>query len=208
LKYGSLRNPDFWSKKNIYLEKESVGLIFFSPINLKTNMIGDIGFTLYTGENEEIKKHLKKVYINILEVAKYVKVGMSFTEICEFALNLFKDKFVITKWKTISSNPNHLINLGHTIPGSFEDHFIFGNNYEEIKENIRAKRVPIQEAEKFEIPPTCAFTLECRLEDLYKTELPSAYFHFIVCFDDGNKVILENFSEIFNTVGMGYMNTK
>lgn len=207
LQYESLRNPDFWPKTDLVLEKETVGLIFFSPINRGTGMIGDIGFTLYRGNNEKIKRHLKNTYAAVLQIAEQAKVGMGFDEICSFALALYKNKFSITRWVPISSDPNVAINLGHSVPGSFESNFSFGNSYEEIKETIRTKRVPVIETEHFRIPETCAFTIESRLEDFNNPDMPSAYFHFIVCFDNGRKTILKNYNPIFTAVGMDYMNS-
>ena len=207
LHYDSLRNEIFWPQKNIFFEKESVGLIYFSPIARNTGMIGDLGFTVYRGNDEKTKQHLKNVYTVILQIAEHTKVGMKFSEISSFALNLYKNKFKPTKWVTISS-PNFAINLGHSIPGSFEDNFTFGNDYEEIKETIRTKRVHINDAEHFKIPETCAFTIESRLEDINDPNMPSGYFHFIVCFNKGQKTILENYSQIFSKVDMDYMNTK
>ena len=112
----------------------------------------------------------------------------------------------MTKWVPISSDPNVAINLGHSLPGSFEKNFIFGNGYEQTKETIRTKRVPVIETEHFKIPGTCAFTIESRLEDLNDPDIPSAYFHFIVCFNNGKKTILGNYKQVFKTVGMDYMN--
>lgn len=205
LQYDSLRNENFWPQNNIFLEKETVGLIYFSPIDRSTGMIGDIGFTIYRGVDEKIKKHLKNTYKVIRSIAEYTKVGMEFSEICSFALNLYKNKFKTTKWVTISS-PNFTINLGHSIPGSFEENFTFGNTYEEIKDSIRTKRVDVNNEEHFKIPETCAFTIESRLEDLNNPAMPSAYFHFIVCFNKGEKTILENYDKIFSAIGMEYMN--
>lgn len=206
LQYDNLRKPVFWPQKNLHFEKESVGMIYFSPIDCKTGMVGDIGFTIYRGADEKIKEHLKKSYENILEIAKHTKVGMEFCQICSFASNLFKNKFKITKWTTISS-PNLSMNLGHSIPGSFENNLAFGNSFEKIKETIRTNRVHINEAEHFKIPETCAFTIESRLEDLNNPDIPSAYFHFIVCFKNGQKTILENYSQIFRVVCTDYMNS-
>lgn len=208
LAYDSLRKPEYSPKENLRLEKESVGLVYFSPINRKTNMIGDIGFTLYVGDNQEIKDHIKNSYSAILEIAQHAQVGMKFPELCEFANNSFQGKFSMTKWATVNYNKEHSTNLGHTIPGSFEDNFTFGSSFEEIKESIKTKRIAFAETENFEIPKTCAFTVETRLSDISNPDLPTVYFHFIVCFDNGKKTILENFSEIFEAVGMSYMNTK
>ncbi len=99
------------------------------------------------------------------------------------------------------------MNLGHTIPGSYGK-INFGKSFEEIKSTITKERIYIKETTNFKIPETCAFTIESRLEDIHKPYLPSVYFHFVVCFDEGEKIILENFSKIFSAVGMDYMNVK
>lgn len=206
LQYDSLRNPEFWPKGNIYLEKETVGLIYFSPVDRKTGMIGDIGLTIYRGQNQKIRQHLKNCYFDVLKIVEYVQVGMNFSKICEYALKFFQNKYKLTRWVTISSNPNHKINLGHTLPGSSEENVSFGQTFEKIKENIKSKRLHLQDTEHFKIPKTCAFTIEPRLEDLTDSAIPSGYFHFIVCFNKGKKIILDNYQKIFNVVGMGYMN--
>lgn len=205
LEYDSLRKPEYWPKEDSHFEKDTAGLVYFSPIDQKTGMIGDIGFTLYVGDDKEIREHIKNSYNAILEIAKHAEVGMKFPELCAYANNSFQGKFEMTKWATVNYNKDHTTNLGHTIPGSFENNFSFGNTFEEIKESIKTKRVAFAETENFEIPKTCAFTVETRLSALNKPALPTVYFHFIVCFDEGKKTILENFKEIFKAVGMNYM---
>ena len=206
LKYDSLRNPIYWPSETSIFKKETVGSIYFSPVDRKTGMMGDIGFTIYRGDNEEIKQHLKNVYTSIFEIAKHVEVGIKISDLCLFAKNLFQNKFRKTKWVTISSDPNQSINLGHSITGSSEGNIITGDTFKEIKEILKNKRIHLIDTENFEIPRTCAFIVESRLEDLNKPYLPSAYFQFIVCFDNGKKTILKNFKQIFETVGMDYMN--
>ena len=171
-------------------------------------MSGDIGFTFYRGTEKKIKEHLKHCYFAILEIAKYTQVGIKFSEICNFALTVYKNKLKPTQWLTVNSDPNHTLNLGHTVPGSFESNFDFGNNFEQIKETIRTKRIYINDNEDFAIPETCAFTIESRIEDYKDSSLPSVFFHFIVCFDQGRKTILGNYKEIFSTIGMDYINSK
>jgi hypothetical protein len=208
LRYDSLRKPAYWPNETSVFGKESVGMIYFSPVDRKTGMLGDIGFTLYRGENQKIKQHIKNSYHAILEIAKYASVGTKLSEICSFAAHLFEGKFKITRWVTMSSDLNQSMNLGHSVPGSFEDGLIMGVTFDEIKEAIRTKRVHVIDTENFKIPETCAFTIESRLEDLNNPDMPSVYFHFMVCFNKGEKIILENFDEIFSAVGMDYMNSK
>ena len=206
LEYDSLRKPEFEPSHDIYFGKETVGMIFFSPIDKKTNMIGDIGFTVYNGTNKEIQNHLKNSYKAILDIAKHAKVGMTFDEVCSFADNRLKNNFKITRWITKNSIPEGM-NFGHTIPGSYEN-INFGEFFEEIKSTITKGRIYIKENVNFKITETCAFTIESRLEDINNTNLPIAYFHFIVCFDNGKKTILENFENIFKIANMDYIYDK
>ncbi len=208
LQYDSLRNPIYWSNNSMLFKKESIGSVYFSPVDKKTRMMGDIGFTIYKGDNEEIKQHLKNIYSSILKIAEHAQIGMKFSDLCAFASNSFKNKFKPTRWVPISSDPNQSMNLGHSITGSFESDLNLGDTFEEIKETLRTKRVALIDTENFEIPATCAFIVESRLEDFNKPYLPSIYFQFIVCFDNGKKTILGCFEEIFKTVGMDYMNSK
>ncbi len=206
--FNSLRNPIYWPKEDSFFKKESLGMIYLSPVDRKTGMIGDIAFTIYNGNDEEIKKHIKKCYGVLLSIAQYVEVGMKFSDFYKFALNSFKNEIKLIGEMTTNSDPNLGINLGHTIPGSFEDNFVFGSTFEEVKDIIRTKRIYINEVENFKVSETCAFTVEVRLQDQNKPELPKVYFHFIVCFDNGKKIILNNYDSIFKQVGMDYMNSK
>ena len=208
LLFKSLRNSECWPNEISKFDKETVGMVYFSPVDCKTKMLGDIGLTIYRGNDQEIKEYIKKCYKSILSVAEHAKVGMKFSDLCIFADKLLKNKYKIVGWMTASPKSQKLMNFGHTIPGSFENNFVFGNAFEEIKESIRTKRLFINEIDNFEITKTCAFTVETRLLDPEKLYLPVVYFHFIVCFNKGKKEVLENFSEIFKTVGMDYMNSK
>ena len=210
LQFDTLRKPEYWPNETSRFEKETVGIVYFSPVDRETNMIGDLGFTIYNGENKEIKKHIKDCYDTILSIAKHAEIGVKFSELCSFTEKLFHNKLKIIKWITLYSDPSRTndINLGHTVPGSFEKNFYFGNTFKEIKETIRTNRVFINEAGNFIIPETCAFTIEARMIDVKKEYLPGVYFHFIVCFNKGKKTILDNFSDIFKAVGMDYMNSK
>src|SRR3989338_4249383 len=205
LKYDSLRKPDYAPNKNITFGKERVGMVYSSFVDRKTKMLGDIGFPLYVGQNEKIKQHIKNVYNAILGVAEHAKVGMKFSDLCLFSENLFRNKFKPTRWIIVSKNLNQPTNLGHTIPGSLGDNLVFGNTIEKIKETIRTNRVFIINNENFSIPENCAFTLESRLEDTNDPDMPSVYFHFIIIFNNGEKMILKNFNEIFNAIGMDYI---
>lgn len=206
LLYDSLRNPQYLPNEKYSFEEETVGSIYFSPVNKTTKTLADIGFTIYRGKNEDIKRHLKKTYDAVLKIAEHAEVGMKFSDLCKFASELFYTNNLRPSVRSIiSSDQNQSLNLGHSIPGVLPDDMITGETFEEIKENIRTHRVHFIDTENFEIPKTYAFTVESRLEDMNDTNMPSASWHFIVCFDNGRKTILDNFEEIFKVIGMDYM---
>jgi len=209
LLYDSLRNLEYAPSPTRLFEKESVGGIYFSPVNKTTKTLGDIGFTLYRGDNKEIKEHLRKSYAVVLQIAEHAEVGMSFSSLCKFASELFSANGLKPSRRAIlSSDQNQSLNLGHSVPGASGNEVIEGDSFEEIKENIRTKRVHFINTEDFKIPETYAFTVESRLESATDSNMPSASWHFIVCFDKGKKIILNNFQEIFKVVEMDYMNIK
>lgn len=204
LKYDSLRNPLYWSSNNTF-KAESVASIYFSPVDRQTGVLGDIGFTIYKGKSDDIKKHLKKCHDAVYEIAEYVKVGMKVSDLCLYAKSLFANKLLRrTRWVAINSDPNQTINLGHSVPGTFEKDFTVSENFEEMREIIKSKRVPLIDTENFKFPETCAFVVESRLEDFNNPSLPSAYFQFFVCFNGGKKTILD-YGDIFKIFGMDYM---
>lgn len=196
LQFESLRNPLSWPNETSRFKKESIGIVYLSPVDKKTGMLGDFGFTIYKGNNKEIKQHILKCFKTTLVIAEHAEVGMKFSDLYKFANDLFKNEFKIIGWMTTSHDPLG-VNLGHTAPGSFENNFILGNTFEEVKETIRTKRIYINKVENFKIPETCAFTVETRLADLNRPYLPNVFFHFIVIFQNGEKRILKNFENIF-----------
>ena len=206
LQFESLRNEESFPSEESIFEKESVGIIYLSPVDLKTNMIGDIGFTIYHGNDERIKKHIDKCYHTTLAMAEHAKVGMKFKDLYSFAMDLFKQELKIIGWMTTTSDPNLGINLGHTVPGSFDNNLNFGNSFEDILKTIKNNRIYINNVEDFEIPETCAFTVEARLADINNPDLPNIFFHFIVVFNKGEKTILNNFENIFKIANMDYIN--
>ncbi|MES2409258.1 MAG: hypothetical protein V4509_03070 [Patescibacteria group bacterium] len=209
LKFETLRDPLFSPNESNFYNKESVCIVYLSPIEKETGMIGDIGFTIYDGTDEKIKGHIRDCYNLLLEVANFAKVGLSFAELYAFAMDTFINKgqkriaWMSTNiWKA-TNDEKRKINFGHTIPGSFND-FNLGKSYDDIKENIRTKRIFIEDGEIFKIPDTSAFTLEFRLTDK-DAIMPNTHFHFIVTFNKGEKKILANFEQIFIKTGMNYM---
>ena len=208
LRFETLRNSLSWPTSTSYFNTESVGMVYLSPVDRETKILGDIGFTIYGGNDEKVKEHIKKCYGLIVSIAKHAQVGMKFSDLYQYGEGLLQDSIKIIGWMvTTSSNPSGY-NFGHTVPGSFGNDINFPNSFEEIKDVIRNERTYINEIENFIIPETCAFTVEIRLGNPDDENLPSVFFHFMVCFEKGKKTIMEGFEEIFNKVGMEWMNIK
>ncbi len=204
LQFESLRNPESFPSESKYFESESVGIVYASPVERATGMFGDIGFTIYQGENEEIRNHIRVVHDLVLEAAESAAVGMKFCDLYAASQRLFADKGQkIVGWMSTTHDPLK-VNLGHTAPGSYGDGTIPLENFADAREAVRTRRLYINEAEQFVIPPTGAFTVEARLTDVSRT-LPNAFFHVIVTFSEGERTIHTNFAQIFRDLKMDYM---
>jgi hypothetical protein len=202
MQFETLRDKKFWPGKDRYTQ-ESLGLVYMSPVDIKTGMLGDIGLSFYQGSDERVRRHLKTVYEAVLAVAGHAEVSMRMNELYSFAQHQFTTNGLKVGYMTTAHDPLK-INLGHTAPGSYANGVPRGGTFEKTKEAIRSGRLYINEAEEFQIPTTCAFTVEARLIDV-DGKMPNVFFHVIVTFVDGEKKILTNFDDIFKSVGMSYM---
>lgn len=214
LQFDTLRNPNYWPSNNRNFTKESVGIIYTSPVHRISGVIGDIGLTLYRGEDKLVQQHIARCLSLLEKVADYAEVGMQFRDIHEYAQNIFSKEGVNNR-RTVTHTDPLGTNLGHTIPWSYEDptpaelSMINGENFEKLKNLISKKRLYINKIETFVIPGDIAFTCEVRLEDSNNKKLPNVFFHLIVVFKDGKKTIHTNFNFIFKLLGMeGYAISK
>ncbi|MBI5456334.1 M24 family metallopeptidase [Candidatus Kaiserbacteria bacterium] len=204
LKYETIRDPFFWPRESFRFERETVGFVYASSVDTTTGMMGDHGFTVYSGSDGRIAQHIRRVYETIYTVADLAQVGMKFSALYAEAMQVFRKQHVAIRWMT-THNDTQKTNLGHTVPGSFDGDDPYLGTFEEIKERITKGRIFINEIEDFSILPTCAFTVEARLVDTEYPELPNTFFHFIVTFSNGQKHTLSDFDDIFRDVGMSYM---
>ncbi|MEX0616608.1 MAG: M24 family metallopeptidase [Candidatus Woykebacteria bacterium] len=207
LQYDTLREGKFWPGENHVLKNGSVGLIYLSPVNRETGIIGEFGTTIYLGKDEKIKKHLGKS-LNLLEkVAGYVEVGMEFRELHNSAQKLFVENGLNNE-RTVTYTDKVGTNLGHTIPWTHEEptseevNTIKGGNFKRLKGLISSKRINVNGEEKFKIPENIAFTVEVRLEDSEERKLPLVFFHLIVAVKNGKKNTYSYFGEIFKLLEM------
>jgi hypothetical protein len=199
LQFNSLRNPVFFPNQSHVFGPETVGIIYLSPVDRASGMIGDTSFTIYNGSDEKVQNHIRTVFETVIGLAEHAEVGMKFSELYAFAMDLFQKNNKAIGWMTTTHDPLK-INLGHTVPGSYGG--TVANAFEERKEEIRSQRLYINQVEEFVIPETCAFTVEARLIDTTDVSMPNAICHVITTFSEGERKILTNFDPIFKSIGM------
>lgn len=201
LRFDSLRKEEFWPGDTL-IQKDSLIFLYCSSVDKRTALFGDIGVTVYAGDNAKIQNHLKKALSVLHQIADGIEVGMEFREICEGVQKIFKDSNVNNDRAVLLTTGRDEFNLGHTVPFSYEkptdeeQAVIDTGNFEGIRDLISHKRVYVGPEERFKIPETCAFTIEARLEDNDDPSMPNNFFHLIVTFDEGQKKIHDNYEPI------------
>lgn len=209
----SLRPQEYWPRDDVFLEiRNGLLLVYFSPVDRKTGIIGDFSQTIYFGQSPKIKEHIKKCYHVNLEIFSYIKVGMTLSHIFKYTHELLKS-YRLNSDIASPTDPTST-NIGHTIPVSYEDwiekerSLLKGkkSNWEDIKNMISKKRVFLNSVEKFKVRKGMAFTIEPRPYILNNKSIPAVLFHMIVLiWPDGRKELLTNFHEIFKLAHMYYM---
>ncbi|MCL5666577.1 MAG: M24 family metallopeptidase [Patescibacteria group bacterium] len=213
LLYDNLRKEEFWPQEQSKFGNNCVGLLYASPVDKRTGIIGDFGLTVYNGDSDKIKQYIKKCLEIVEQAVEYAQVGMEFREVNNFAQKLLKENSLNNN-RTTPITGKFPKTIGHTIPWSYENFTaeeaaaVASQNFEKVKEIIRVKRINLDEGETFKIPPTIAFTTEIRAEDNKDPGLPNVFFHLIVAFKDGKKEIFGGFNQVFEAVGMDFIKSK
>ena len=204
--YDSIRKPEYWPRTDVRYTKDVPAMIYLSPVDRTTQMIGDFGLTIYQGSDSVLQQHFKRGLAAILEIAEHSQVGVSFADLHATGLAVISSHgFVQARMSLISQSLGGDENLGHTVPWSDGEPAPGELPIEQLREKIRVARYFINSSEQYRIPETCAFTVESRLIDPKKPDLPNIFFHVIVTFSRGEKKILSNFTDIFKSSKMAYM---
>lgn len=205
LQFDTLRKEEFWPKKEFVVTANTAALLYASPVDKQSGIIGDFGLTVYTGENIEVQQHLQACLSVVEKTAEYAQVSMELREVHNYSQKLLKSQG-LTNNRTVTYTDKVGTNIGHTIPWSYEDpssqesDLIQSGNFEQVKNLISKKRVNLNKEEKFKIPTNIAFTTEIRIESLSNPSLPNTFFHIIVAFVNGHKTINGNFKPTFEAL--------
>lgn len=176
---------------------------YASPVHIPSGAIGDIGCSLYTGEDRKVRAHLRNVWDTTMVIASKPRVGMSFAELYRLAAETFVSEGFENN--IYSAHDGRSTNIGHTMPWSYESstpderQILASGMREHISDLVSRKRRFISATEQFEITEDTLFTIEPRLS---RPGLPTASFHVVVGFVNGEPVVVTEFEPVFALFGM------
>lgn len=194
LGYDSMRHTSTWSREDIIQQEDSLIYAYASPIVRGAGLMGDIGLTLYSGQNSIIHNHLARCLEATARIATLAEVDMPLRDLFKIASELLKSyDFSNSASKLISG----LENIGHTIPWSYEDYTekaeqcLSCGTEGAIRDLMNNQRVSINASATLSIQPTMAFTVE---PQIVSDDLPLCSYHLIVTFTKGVRKISPSFS--------------
>ncbi|MEK9175998.1 MAG: hypothetical protein AAB520_00990 [Patescibacteria group bacterium] len=216
LNFKSARPKEFWPRGDVFLDrKNGIVLLYSSPVDKKSGIIGDFEMTLYFGKNKIIKNQLKTNLGIIYKIFEDTREGIKLSDICLCGTKLLKkNKFVNIVYSVLDPTTT---NLGHTIPFSYENMtsqeiriLKSGNkNWERAYTMISKKRKFVNRIESLKLKSPMAVTIEPRSKIKNKKDSPLVAFHGIMLFkENGENELLTNFDKIFKLAGMNYMLSK
>lgn len=195
--------PEFmWPREDIFYEESDIVLLYASPVQRNTGLIGDFGMSLYRGGNKEIHDHLDHVMRVTTHIARQARSGMMFQELYALAMEVIAAQGFHNS--IASSTDAAGTNIGHTIPlsyGSDPTHAAVqkAGSFDDIREALRTGRKFISAREEQRIEDTMAFTVEPRLST---DKVPDCWFHLTVIFDRGEPRIVHGFEPVFQVFGL------
>lgn len=210
LNYDSLRPERNHPQADIYFDQETgLAYVYASPVDRTTGVIGDLGMTLYAGNDPEIIAHLQKVHQVNHAIVKEVLPGVKISDAYQKACDIF-EAAGLTNNVTSTTDPMG-INIGHSVPGTLEAYskqelaLIQDDDWEKTCQAISKRRVFFNGQVDYAPKPRDCFTLEPRLTNPEAPHLPMVSFHTIVRVTEEGAELLENFEPIFRAVAMDYM---
>ena len=197
----SARVEAAWPQRTRFLDREKgIALVYASPVDRTTGIIGDFSMTLYFGRDRAVHDHLKKCIALDQEIFNRVEMGMKLSDVAKITLELIeKNSF---KNIIVAVNDPTGTNVGHTIPFSYEDmnaeeqKLFQRGDFSQIKDMISKKRKFVNLQENMKVRPGMAFTIEPRPVAIDNPKLPMTSFHTIcLIHENGDKELLMDFDK-------------
>lgn len=209
--YPSLRPKKYWPKRSNYFQKNGIGYLFASPYSWLGNIpiIGDFGFTFYTGRNNKIIDHYKYCWYVVDKIIEQIKIGMSYRQLYMLTLDTLS-KFHLSNTITSTTDKSGT-DVGHCVPFIDRDpnlkelQLIKSENKKNIHKIINKARIFINAEEKYKVDDYSALTFEPRLISSIDRFLPMFSFHTIIQFVSGKKIVISNMDEILKLLNMQWI---
>jgi hypothetical protein len=203
LNYMSLRDKENWPSPDILFTEDCVLYPYFSAIDRKTSMIGDFVGTFYNGSRKSTQEWMREVYKTTKSIVNTISFGMKFSDI--FSIVEEEMHSLGASNNTFSLSGGLSSDVGHTVPffESKSDTPTLDQNQGDFSalfsEKLANNRDFLRADNHKKINSPCAFTIEPQF--LIDGE-PMTSFHMIVIIDDEEKIVVENFSDLFDYFGM------
>jgi len=203
LQFSSLRAQEYWPKDTHYLDDGSLIYAYYSPVDRESGLIGDMAITLYRGSNPAVRAHVMAALQITAEVVQYAEVGMPLAALYAYGTERIQKVGLINR--TVSITDPHGVDIGHTIPWSYEtkskqeDDVLKGSDTNKIWKMISSKRRFLDSTNELTIGPNMAFTVEPKVAS---KSLPTVSFHVVVVFVNGEKRVISGYRSLFNHFGM------
>ncbi|MGH3428009.1 MAG: M24 family metallopeptidase [Mycobacteriales bacterium] len=209
--FGRLDVPTFrpenaWPSPQHRLRKDSLLSVYSSRVHRGTGVIGDFGCSLYRGADAAIRDHLRRVWNVTMGIAEEVSPGTTFTQLYDRAMELLRRESLMNNIYSVHDGCE--TNIGHTIPWSHEpllddDRLILTDGTpRQVADLVGRQRRFISPTESLEITSDMALTIEPRAN---RPGLPPAWFHVVVGFEEGRRVVITEFEPLFELWGMDYL---
>lgn len=201
--YERIAQPSFrpeimWPSDRIFHPDTDIIMAYASPVCCTTNLIGDMGCSLYFGSDKSIHRHFIDVAGMYRDILDYIAPGMTFADIYKHAMRLIKQAGMNNDIE--SSTDDTGTNIGHTIPLSFISDPVHqtvaqAKTRDDLYKALSAGRIFVNEREEQRVEDNMAFTIEPRLS---APGMPHVYFHITVIIEGGVKRIIHGFSGLDN----------
>lgn len=191
--FDTLRDKKNWSNDTIINWKEDLLYVYCSPIDKLSGIIGDMSLTLYFGQNEKIKKHIKNCYNAVQEVFSELGKLENSAELFFCSEQIFAKHQL--KNCIISKTDNTPLDLGHTFP-KLENLQAKESLTEVEKQKISKARKFINADSNWEFEEGMQFTIEPQLVSIEDSSLPQISQHYLVKKEKGKFMISDDVKQM------------
>jgi hypothetical protein len=205
VRHSSFRPREMWPAADRAYTAGDIMMVYASPVDRNSLLLGDFGLSLYQGSDVEIVRHLERVIEISMQIANSAEPGMPFHELYSIAIDLGRAAGLTNDIE--SSTDLTGTNIGHSIPLSFHadpTHDIVkdARSFEEIRHALSTGRKFINARETQLIHRDMAFTVEPRFST---KAIPNCWFHLTVVFEGGIKRVCHGFEPVLKEMGMDYI---